>query len=72
MTPAELCQALQLKRSTFFKQQALGRFAKFELKPRIGPHRYSRKLVQQYLDREPAPQAEPAPRAGRLSAPASR
>lgn len=52
MTPMELCAALQLTRSTFYRYQALGKFDRFELVPRIGPHRYSRKAVQAYLDRE--------------------
>jgi hypothetical protein len=53
MTPDELRDLLQLKPSTFYKYQSLGKFERFELRPRIGPHRYSRKLVQQYLDGEP-------------------
>lgn len=52
MTPEELRQALRLARSTFFKYQAMGRFEQWELTPRIAAHRYSRKAVQQYLDRE--------------------
>lgn len=52
MTPQELQAALQLSRSTFYRYQALGKFDRFELVPRIGPHRYSRKAVQAYLDRE--------------------
>lgn len=52
MTPMELCAALQLSRSTFYRYQAIGKFDRFELVPRLGPHRYSRKAVQAYLDRE--------------------
>lgn len=52
MTPADLCAALQMKMPTFYRYQALGKFERFELVPRIGPRRYSRKLVQAYLDRE--------------------
>jgi hypothetical protein len=52
MTPHELREALQLKPSTFYKHQAAGRYARFELVPRIGPRRYSRALVQGYLNRE--------------------
>lgn len=52
MTPQELQNALQLSRSTFYRYQSLGKFERFELVPRIGPHRYSRKAVQAYLDRE--------------------
>lgn len=52
MTPQELCAALRLKMSAFYKYQASGRFERFELAPRIGPRRYSRKLVQAYLNRE--------------------
>lgn len=51
MTPQELQDALQLKRSTFYQYQAEGKFERFELVPRIGPHRYCRRLVQDYLDR---------------------
>jgi hypothetical protein len=52
MTPAELRAALQLGVSTFFKYQARGQFDRWELVPRIGPRRYSRKAVQAYLDRD--------------------
>jgi hypothetical protein len=52
LTPDELRDALQLKPSTFYKHQSLGQFERFELRPRIGPRRYSRKLVQAYLDGE--------------------
>jgi hypothetical protein len=55
MTPAELRAALQLAVSTFFKYQAMGKFEQWELTPRIGPRRYSRKAVQAYLDRDEAP-----------------
>jgi hypothetical protein len=52
MTPAELRQALRISTSAFYKYQAMGRFEPWELKPRIGPRRYSRKAVQQHLDRD--------------------
>jgi predicted site-specific integrase-resolvase len=52
MTPRELCAALQIALSTFYNYQAAGRYERFELVPRIGPRRYSRRLVRQYLDRE--------------------
>lgn len=55
MTPAELRAALRVAVSTFFKYQAMGKFEAWELTPRIGPRRYSRKAVQAYLDGEPAP-----------------
>jgi hypothetical protein len=55
MTPAELRAALQLAVSTFFKYQARGKFEQWELTPRIGPRRYSRKAVQAYLDRDDPP-----------------
>jgi hypothetical protein len=54
MTGAELCAALRLAMSTFYQYQSLGRFERFELVPRIGPRRYSRKLVKAYLDGEPS------------------
>jgi len=57
MTPAELRAALQLAVSTFFKYQAMGKFDQWELIPRIGPRRYSRKAVQAYLDRDVPVQA---------------
>ena len=50
MTPQDLRDALRLTQSTFYKYQSIGKFERFELRPRIGPHRYSRKLVQAYLD----------------------
>jgi len=59
MTPAELRDALQLAVSTFFKYQAMGKFDRWELTPRIGPRRYSRKAVRAYLDRDVA-SSEPA------------
>jgi hypothetical protein len=52
MTPEELRLALRISKSGFYKFQAKGHFEQWELKPRIGPHRYSRKAVQAYLDRE--------------------
>ena len=52
LTPEELRAKLQLTKSTFYHYQAAGRFERFELVPRIGPRRYSPRLVQQYLDRE--------------------
>ena len=52
MTPAELRDALQLTQATFYRYQAKGAFVRFELEPRIGPHRYSRKLVQAHIDGE--------------------
>jgi len=69
MTPDELRQALRIKRSTFYKHQALGRFEQWELKPRIVGHRYSRKAVQAYLDRDQAPASgrEPVPARGPVS-----
>lgn len=62
MTPAELRTALRLAVSTFFKYQAMGKFERWELTPRIGPRRYSRKAVQAYLDLEVGIRAS-APRA---------
>jgi len=67
MTPDELRQALRISVSGFYKFQAQGRFESFELKPRIGKRRYSRKLVQQYLDCE-----QPQPRGRREAATSSR
>jgi hypothetical protein len=64
MTPAELRAALQFAVSTFFKYQAMGKFDQWELTPRIGPRRYSRKAVQAYLDRDGA-SGEPARGFGR-------
>jgi hypothetical protein len=61
MTPRELRDALRLAESTFYAYQAAGKFDRFELKPRIGPRRYSRKLVQQYLDGEPSARGWAAP-----------
>jgi len=63
MTPHELRAKLRLAASTFYHYQSLGRYERWELVPRIGPRRYSRKLVQQYLDREPTSRgwAQPAP-----------
>jgi predicted DNA-binding transcriptional regulator AlpA len=52
MTWRELADALKLKQSTFYKYKKAGRFERFELVPRIGPRRYSRAKVEQYLDRE--------------------
>jgi hypothetical protein len=66
LTPDELRDALQLKQSTFYKHQSLGRFERFELRPRIGPRRYSRKLVQQYLDGEPSSRSWAPPVVDRL------
>jgi len=53
MTPHELRAALRLSTSTFYHYQSAGKLERFELRPRIGPRRYSRKLVQRYLDGEP-------------------
>lgn len=53
MTPQELREALKYSKSTFDHYQAAGKFERFELVPRLGPHRYSRKAVQAYLNREP-------------------
>lgn len=54
MTPDELCQALRLRKWTFMRLQAAGKFDRFELLPRLGvrTHRYSRKAVQAFLDRD--------------------
>jgi len=62
MTPQELRAALQLAESTFYKYQAIGKFERFELRPRIGPHRYSRKLVQAYLNGESSSRFAPVSR----------
>jgi hypothetical protein len=59
MTPQELCTKLRLAMSTFYHHQSLGRYERFEVVPRIGPRRYSRKLVQAYLDGELSPRARP-------------
>jgi len=64
MTPHELRAKLRLGTSAFYKYQSLGRFEKLELVPRIGPRRYSRKRVQQYLDREPLSSAPAALKRG--------
>ena len=50
MTADELRQALQMTPSTFYRHQSLGKFERFELRPRIGLRRYSRKLVTAYLN----------------------
>lgn len=52
MLPPELCAKLRLAKGTFYNYQAAGKFERFELRPRIGPRRYSRKLVRLYLDGE--------------------
>lgn len=52
ITPQEFADKLQIKLATFYKHRAAGRFDRFELVPRIGPARYSRKLVAEYLDRQ--------------------
>lgn len=52
MTWRELAHALQLSQSQFYRYLAAGRFDRFELVPRIGPRRFSRKAVREYLDRE--------------------
>lgn len=52
LTAQDLCRLLQLKMTAFYKYRSLGRFDRFELHPRIGPRRYSRKLVQAWLDGE--------------------
>jgi hypothetical protein len=54
MTPGELREALQLTQPTFYRYQSLGKLERFELRPRIGVRRYSRKLVQEYLDGQPS------------------
>jgi hypothetical protein len=48
---------LRLGRTAYFEYQRLGLLDQFQLRPAIGPPRYSRKVVQAYLDREPAPHA---------------
>jgi len=53
MTPVQLCAALQISRSTYYRLLVAGRLDRFALVPRIGPRRYSRAAVQAYLDREP-------------------
>ena len=53
ITPQEMCVAFRIAMSTFYKYQADGRYERFECKPRIGPRRYSRKLVAAYLDGTP-------------------
>lgn len=55
MTPQQLRDALQVSTSTFYHYQAEGRYEAYELVPRIGPRRYSRKLVAAYLNRDVAP-----------------
>jgi len=65
MTPHELRAKLRLALSTFYQYQSLGRFERFELVPRIGPRRYSRKLVQAYLDGEPSSRAWAKPAFGK-------
>lgn len=61
MMPKELAGKLHLAMSTFYEYQAAGRFKRFELVPRIGPRRYSRRLVKEYLDGEPSSRSWPAP-----------
>jgi hypothetical protein len=53
MTAKELRTALRQAPSTFARHAAAGEFDRFELKPRIGWPRYSRRLVEQYLNGEP-------------------
>jgi hypothetical protein len=65
MTPKEVAAALRMGLTTFYRYQAQGRFTAFELVPRIGDRRYSRKAVQAYLDREHAtPRRVPTRAAG--------
>ena len=52
LTPKEFAEKLQMALSTFYRYQAQGKFAQFELVPRFGDRRYSRKAVQAYLDRD--------------------
>jgi len=53
MTSLEFRQLLGLTYPTFARHSAAGDYDRFELKPRIGAPRYSRRLVEQYLDGEP-------------------
>jgi hypothetical protein len=53
MTAKELRTALRVSPPTFARHSAAGDYDRFELKPRIGHPRYSRRLVEQYLNGEP-------------------
>jgi hypothetical protein len=53
MTAREFREALRLTPQTYWRHAAAGEFERFELKPRIGHVRYSRRLVDQYLNGDP-------------------
>jgi len=62
ITPRELAARLHLSLSAFYHYQAAGRYERLELVPRIGPHRYSAKLVKAYVNREPTSRSWSTPR----------
>lgn len=53
MTSLEFRQLLGITYPTYARHAAAGDYDRFELKPRIGQPRYSRALVEQYLNGEP-------------------
>lgn len=54
LTTADLRKIFNLGRNTFYRLQAIGRFDRFEIKPRVSQRRrfFSAKKVQAYLDGE--------------------
>jgi predicted DNA-binding transcriptional regulator AlpA len=50
MCREELCARLRISRATFYRLEKAGKLDRFECKPRLGPRRYSRKLVQAFVD----------------------
>lgn len=51
ITPKELMAIMQWSPSTYYRNLKSGLLDQFELTPRIGPHRFSRPLVQHWLAR---------------------
>lgn len=54
LTASDLMRVFDLKRGAFYKWLAVGRFDRFEIKPRIGKRLFSAKKVQAHLDGEGA------------------
>lgn len=50
LTPQDMMRLFQVRSSRFYQLLAVGRFDAFELKPRIGPRRFSAKKVKAYFD----------------------
>lgn len=53
MTAKEFREALRVSPQTYWRHAKAGAYERFELKPRIGLPRFSRRLVEQYLNGDP-------------------